>query len=327
MILAAVRLLRSQALIVKKGYFTMRPNTLRNLIRRASCIDDFQLEAEPVSRPQLPQQRSMVKIVDLDRFATINQNTRNPWSTSSKYSLVSTRRVTNILEDHGWYPVRVEESRVRSKAARGFLCHVIRLRHEGDLARPIHLEGECPEIILLNNHSGSASFRVMTGFYRHACANGLVHGDSCAEYRIRHVGYTDKAVTSAVADIMAYRPELIEKVANFKRWQLSEVEQFEFAQTAVAFRFDAAKVFVSPKDLLRIRRRQDRPSDLWTIFNRVQEHLLEGEVSQENRETGELRRAARIRSIDKRIKVNRALWNLMQRTANRLSSSHRGFLF
>ena len=63
--------------------------------------------------------------------------------------------------------------------------------------------------------------------------------------------------------------------------------------------------------LLRARRSEDRSSDLWTTFNRVQENTIKGGLSGRNKQ-GRRTTTRAVNGIDQDVKLNRALWVLAQ---------------
>ncbi len=83
-------------------------------------------------------------------------------------------------------------------------------------------------------------------------------------------------------------------------------------------RFDDEHAVVADQ-LLIARRHEDRPNDLWTCFNRVQENVIRGGLSyrQTNEETGRIahRTTGAVRSVDGDVKLNRALWVLAEEMA------------
>jgi len=64
---------------------------------------------------------------------------------------------------------------------------------------------------------------------------------------------------------------------------------------------------------LEARRAEDSSSDLWTILNRVQEHLIRGGASDGRRDrNGRLRTVRALRGIDSKVTLNKALWGLAE---------------
>ncbi|MNG31048.1 hypothetical protein D3C84_1167890 [compost metagenome] len=59
------------------------------------------------------------------------------------------------------------------------------------------------------------------------------------------------------------------------------------------------------------RRAEDRASDLWTTFNRVQENTIKGGLRGRNKQ-GRRTTTRAVNGIDQDVKLNRALWVLAQ---------------
>jgi hypothetical protein len=82
------------------------------------------------------------------------------------------------------------------------------------------------------------------------------------------------------------------------------------ARAALALRYDEDKPApVSERQLLAPRRIEDRASDLWTTFNRVQENMLRGGLHGRNA-SGRATTTRAVTGIDQNIRLNRALWVL-----------------
>ena len=71
-------------------------------------------------------------------------------------------------------------------------------------------------------------------------------------------------------------------------------------------------MIVSFESLLNTHRPQDCNTDLWTIFNVVQENLLKGGITVES--NGKIRKSKEVTSIPKRITINQELWRLAKDT-------------
>ncbi len=59
------------------------------------------------------------------------------------------------------------------------------------------------------------------------------------------------------------------------------------------------------------RRWDDRKSDLWSIFNRVQENLVKGGLTGRTA-NGRRQRTRPVQGIDQNLRLNRALWMLAE---------------
>jgi hypothetical protein len=68
---------------------------------------------------------------------------------------------------------------------------------------------------------------------------------------------------------------------------------------------------ITENQILRPKRREDVSGDLWTTFNRVQEHLVKGGLRGRSA-TGRPTTTREVKGIDQGIKLNRALWILAE---------------
>jgi len=94
----------------------------------------------------------------------------------------------------------------------------------------------------------------------------------------------------------------------------------------VARRLSAAEELASvvSATLLQARRPEDEGSDLWSATNVLQEHLTRGGISDQRRDRhGKLRSVRPLRGIDSKVNLNKGLWGLAERIANRLGSCQR----
>ena len=93
---------------------------------------------------------------------------------------------------------------------------------------------------------------------------------------------------------------------------LAKDEQLRLAEQALALRYaDPLQAGMTPAQLLCCRRVGDARDDLWTIFNRVQENVLQGGLIRRS-PTGRLVRSRRITSIREDVRLNGALWDLAE---------------
>lgn len=232
---------------------------------------------------------------------------------SDKYRFFPTHEVLEALVDNGFAPVSAFESRTRKEEKRGFVKHVVRLRHKdllvGDIGR------EVPELVLLNSHDGTSAYKLMLGFFRIVCSNGMiVKSAGISEIAVRHSGSSDLVdqVIEGSYQVIEEAPKAVSQVEEWKQVRLSGLQMEAYAAAAVELRDSALKI--EPCQLLRVRRAADYSADLWTTFNRVQENLVRGGYVG-TAEDGERRHVRGIKSVDANTKLNRALWSLTERMA------------
>ncbi len=232
---------------------------------------------------------------------------------SEKYHFIPTIDVINEIKSHNWYPVNVQEASVRDLDKEGFQRHLVRFRHFDDLLNPSE---NAVELLLFNSHDRTTAFSISVGIYRFVCANGLVIADSVFEsYKIKHIGDRDNDVINAIINITSFKPKLEAKIHNFESITLSSTEKEAFAKSAIPLRFDE-HLNVDHNDLLVPHRDEDQHNDLYTILNVIQENLLRGNISGQNKETGRRFTSREITSIGKDMEVNQGLWNIAERIAS-----------
>jgi len=104
--------------------------------------------------------------------------------------------------------------------------------------------------------------------------------------------------------------------ADWRGLQLSSGEQRAYAESALQLRWDGDehKAPIQPESALRIRREEDKGSDLWTTYNRVQESLVGG-GQRTYTAAGRRQRVRGVNGIDGNVALNRALWTLTEKLA------------
>jgi hypothetical protein len=238
---------------------------------------------------------------------------------SRRYAFVPTVQIVSRLRESGWSPVQASEQVVRLDGRRGFQKHLLRFQRRDVQA----VAGEySPELVLINSHDRSSAYQLHAGLFRFVCGNGMIVADATFErVCIRHSGFTPDEVIEASFKLLDHVPAITARVDAFKRRQLDSSEMAAFAEAALRLRFeDVDKAPISPNKLLDCRRAEDAGNDLWHVFNRLQEHLTCGGQRDWSRRREGGRRFPRTRAIsglDQNIRLNRELWNLAERVANR----------
>lgn len=227
---------------------------------------------------------------------------------TAQYTFVSTAQVVNVLMDAGFIPVDARQTQAR-RASAMHARHVVRLRRR---VETVELKGaSVPEVVFLNSHDGTSRYELRLGLFRLVCSNGLiVSRGAFPAYCVAHRGdVVDEVVASAVK-VSEQFESLAAQVERMEARQLSRAEQVRFAERALALRYpDPSQSGMSPSQLLIVRRPEDLANDLYTITNRVQEHLCRGGASRRTA-SGRLTRMRGISSIKREIDLNGRLWDL-----------------
>ena len=231
-------------------------------------------------------------------------------SRSDRYTYIPTITLLDNLRREGFQPFFACQSRTRDEGKREHTKHMLRLRREGQIERD-----EVPEIILLNSHDGSSSYQMIPGMFRFVCTNGMVCGQTFGEIRVPHKGDIVGQVIEGAYEVLEIFDRVQESSAEMKEMQLNQDEQRIMAVTALNLKYDESlegkHIPLAPEDVLRVRREADKPADLWTTYQRVQENLIKGGLWSKS-EKGKFSRTRPVTGIDGDIKLNRALWNMAE---------------
>jgi hypothetical protein len=191
---------------------------------------------------------------------------------------------------------------------------MIRFRHADSLPS-VAVGDSLVEVVLVNSHDGTSSYRIMCGVFRLLCLNGMVVSESMQDsIAVRHSGNIITEVVNGSLRIAQNAPKILDTVQSWKSLALTSGEQTALAESAHVVRFGDAdgKVDtpITPAQLLQSRRRDDNGADLWRTFNRIQENAVRGGFSAWGHDANGHRRRTttrEVKAIDQDVKLNRAL--------------------
>ena len=148
-------------------------------------------------------------------------------SRGERYAFVPTLAVIDGLRAEGFQPYEVRQTRCRDLDKREHTKHLVRLRHSGST----HLDGNYPEIVLVNSHDGTSSYQLLSGIFRMVCSNGLIAGDICDDVRIRHSGNLVEEVIEGSFRVLDNLKLVGEHIDQYKAIEVSRPEQLLLADT------------------------------------------------------------------------------------------------
>lgn len=232
---------------------------------------------------------------------------------SNNYTHIPTSQVIEDMIELGWTPVSAQE--VRARKSRGYQKHIIRFQNQNIMIKGNDGDDVFPELLLTNSHDGKNAFHLRVGLYRLVCSNGLVIADTeFSNVAIRHMGYTFEALREQVLAMINTLPNLVQKINTFRTTELSETQIEEFATKAVALRWKGKKSYVELTELVAAERDQDKGSNLWTVFNRIQEKLVNGGLSYNNGK--KTRKVRALKNFTADMQFNGELWQLAEEYIN-----------
>lgn len=250
-----------------------------------------------------------------------------PWGGVSKdYVFIPTASIVDKMRDNGFMPVRVMQSTVRIPGKRDFAKHQIRFRHRDDIAKyprvvggnahHFYAKGSQPtilEIALTNSHDTGSCYELCGGAFRFACSNGLIVSSATLDsIKVRHAGRIADDVIEGTFRIVEDFPLVHQQIKSWEQQELTKVQQVAYAKAALTLRWgDVQAAPVQPHQVLMPQRAADQGNDVWTVFNRVQEHLVKGGLRGKTT-TGKNMSTRAINSVTEDNKLNKALWTLTQ---------------
>jgi len=251
---------------------------------------------------------------DLRTLPALWTSDRYQRTTGVRFQPIPTMQVIETLGETGFLPVRAMQATSREETRLGYVRHMVVLRQRGSVAASI-----LPELVLLNANDGGSAYRLLSGVFRTVCANGLIVADGLiADLAIKHLGdRLRERVIDATGAIAEQVPVVFRQITRWQQTTLSETEQLAYAQAALHLRYPDRpldRTPITPAALLMVRREADSGSDLWTIFNRVQEHLLRGGLPGASR-TGRAVQTRALTGVSSNVRLNVALWKLTARVA------------
>jgi hypothetical protein len=258
-------------------------------------------------QPSTKHQQTPMKILtieDLHAQVPAAFATEPADNVSHRYSFIPSDQIITEVMTRGWQPTSAyQSSRVRDQR---HATHMITFRQPNTELR---IGDVLPQINLFNNHSAAKRFRLLGGFFRMICSNGLVVSLGIAESDINRIHIdgasvdVDRALTGALDSINS----ALDQIVQWQQIPLNFVQQNDFAAKAVLIKnnndpywsahFDA-------REFLNRRRDPDRANDLWTVFNVVQENIMRGGVQGAVRTTKPITQVAEVQ------RINQSLWQL-----------------
>ena len=259
-----------------------------------------------------------ISTLSLDQVATFAPavvSTISSPKVKENYKHYNTAELINVMEQEGFYPVSASQVKVRKNAEqrKQFAKHAIVFRDSN-----VNQETGCAaQIVIVNSHDGSTSYRLYYGLYRFVCANGLMVGSEFASQRICHKG--DKNTIEEIIRISREFADNATKVnKQIERWagiELTYEQQMEFAQKAMEYRWGKDNKAIEnykAEDFIEAHNVEDSDNNsLWSVFNKVQENMMKGNVQGINQRGRRVRTRA-IRNINRNIDMNKFLWNLAE---------------
>lgn len=240
---------------------------------------------------------------------------------SKHYKFMTTMDIVDILSGMDWYvhSARQQNSKVSPETTK----HTLTFRNP--MFGSVGLNGNIPQIILVNSHDRTSSLAFYLGIYRLICSNGaVVQTKSINSYSVRHMGTDFNTIKQIISEITESFPIVFESISKFNNRLMTPIEQREFAIRSLAVRFpeyikpetglidiNTIQASIDLDSFMGALRPEDRGNTLWTVFNKAQEKLIKGGFNRIG-DSGKSRAVRPITNILTDVKVNQGLWSLAE---------------
>ena len=231
---------------------------------------------------------------------------------SKHYTHIPTIKVVDDMELLGWKVVDAKSVKARKSSTRGFQKHLVVFRNPDVVINGEDGDTVFPQVLLTNSHDGKNAFTFTAGLFRMICENGLVVSTSTFEdVKMRHMGYSFEELQVKIKDMVEKLPLTVDSMNKMKETEIEENKAVEFAKKALTTRFsekEMKRIKIDINEILKPVRKEDAGKDLWSIFNVVQEKVIEGDFVYAV--GSKIRKARKIKNFKQDQKVNKELFAL-----------------
>jgi hypothetical protein len=241
---------------------------------------------------------------------------------SERYEFIPTSKVIDFMAENSWFPVEAKEVRVRKEENNGYQKHIVRFRHPEISFNEVNGDRNLVDILLTNSHNGTSSFKFQVGVFRLVCSNGLViQTQDFGSERVRHFSSEDEnkfqeKLEETLAILIDRIPMTVDIISKMQQSVINDQQVGEMALKAAEIKFqDRVKNINTDqlvKELIPANREEDEGNNVWVVFNRLQEKLLNGDYTYINNKSKRRkpRRARSVNNIAQSNKLNTKLFEM-----------------
>ena len=262
---------------------------------------------------------------------------------SKKYSHIPTDKLIDDMELLGWGVVDAKEVKARTNSTRGFQKHLVVFRNpdivinqvpsgmiksdssptgyrnaDGTFAKRSFVDTVFPQILLTNSHDGKNAFTFTAGLFRMICENGLVISTNEFEkVSIRHMGYDFDELQKQISEMVEKLPLTVESMNKMIETKMEQQAIVDFAKDMLAVRFpeeELKRITIDMDEFITPVRDEDKGNDLWSVFNVVQEKIIEGDF--EYIAGTKVRKARQIKNFKQDMDLNSKMFDVALQYVN-----------
>jgi hypothetical protein len=142
------------------------------------------------------------------------------------------------------------------------------------------------------------------------CENGLVIStEQFNDVKMRHMGYTFEELQEQIRAMVKQLPLTVESMNKMKQIQLTDEQAQGLAKKALTSRFTEEQIDAFNIDLdklLEPTRPEDKGNDLWSVFNVIQEKIIDGDFTY--MVGTKIRKARKVKNFKQDMEINQKLF-------------------
>lgn len=192
---------------------------------------------------------------------------------TERFKVVQPSHLATVLADHGFDAVHVKSGKARKPDRADFQTTVARYRSRDRFS----IDGLSMDIIIKAPHLYGA-VQCVLGAFRGDCSNQLAVGKWFDSIKVRHTGSPIELLNAELPRLVEQREKLVDCIRAMQACKLSGAEIADLAVAIGDLRLentDKTKLLsVTYADLLIRHRATDNATDLFTVFNVIQENAM-----------------------------------------------------
>ena len=204
------------------------------------------------------------------------------------------------LQQEGWQIEGVSE---RYGSNRKVDMHQVRMWHPDIAMKAPSGKIEGTSNLYVTNDFQTEKMTMALGMYRLVCKNGLV-----AFAKDNYTINSEDQIQQVLTGIEKEAQQMMNGFRMLKEIQLPELVQRDLAKEALRIRFGGGMAYnIEPSQLLKLNRDEDAGSDVWHVYNRVQENLIKPAMLRNKQNVG----VNGVFDLGENIRINQALYEKM----------------
>lgn len=190
---------------------------------------------------------------------------------SNRFQSIQPSKIAEVLLDHGFDLATLKTGIAKSLERQDYQTTVATYRSRDQF----ELKGMHFDLKFKIPHLYGA-LQAYLGIFRLVCKNGLVAGHNYQTLSVKHLGNPYEILNAEIPRLVAQRDAMVAEISAMQNTELSQSEMILLAAAIAEARLKPISNVVKfeSTNLLVAGRHEDVQTDLFTVFNVIQENLL-----------------------------------------------------